>query len=171
MQALYLSCLLAISLTSSGMSAEALQVVKEPTGKAVQRAIDTCAAQGGGAVYLPPGRYVSGPLWLKDNVELRLEAGATVTLSHDKKDWPTRAPALVNAQGARHIAITGRGTFDGDAQWEYAPVRGQDPEIAEEQENARRAGVEMRTTVGARGLRDMPRSASTQGENWSSVGL
>jgi len=36
------------------------------------------------------------------------------------------------------------GTFDGNAQGEYAPVRGQDPEIVEEQENARRAGVEMK---------------------------
>jgi hypothetical protein len=118
--------------------------VKEPTGKAVQLAIDACAAKGGGAAYLPPGRYVSGPLWLKDNVELRLEAGATVVLSPDKGDWPAGARALVNARGAKHIAITGRGTFDGNAQWEYAPVRGQDPEIAQEQENARRAGVEMK---------------------------
>src|SRR5512138_1757037 len=116
-------------------------VVKEPTGKAVQAALDACAAQGGGVAYLPPGRYVSGPLWLKDNVELRLEAGATVVMSPDKKDWPAGAPALVNAQGAKHIAITGRGTFDGNAQWEYRPVRGADPEIAWEQKNAQRAGV------------------------------
>lgn len=119
-------------------------MVSEPTGKAVQSAIDACAAQGGGVAYLPPGRYVTGPLWLKDNVELRLEAGATVVLSPDRKDWPAGVRALVNAKGAKHIAITGRGAFDGNAQWEYAPVRGQDPEIAEEQEIARRAGVEMK---------------------------
>jgi hypothetical protein len=65
-------------------------------------------------------------------------------LSPDKADWPAGARALVNSKGAKHIAITGRGTFDGNAQWEYAPARGQDPEIAEEQENARRAGVEMK---------------------------
>jgi len=126
------------------VSAEVVHVVKEPTGKAVQVAIDACAAQGGGVVCLPPGRYVSGPLWLKDNIELRLEAGATVVLSHERKDWPSGVRALVNAKGATNVAITGRGTFDGDAQWEYAPVRGQDPEIIEEQENARRAGVEMK---------------------------
>ncbi len=126
------------------LGAEAIEVVSEPTGKAVQSAIDACAAKGGGIACLPPGRYLTGPLWLKDNVELRLEAGATVILSPDKKDWPAGVRALVNAKGVKHIAITGRGTFDGNAQWEYAPVRGQDPEISEEQEIARRAGVEIK---------------------------
>jgi hypothetical protein len=87
---------------------------------------------------------VSGPIWLKDGVELRLEAGAVVRMSHDKADWPSGARALVNAKGVRNVAVTGRGTFDGAAQWVYAPVRGPDVEIAEEQENARRAGVEMK---------------------------
>ncbi|MBI5383565.1 MAG: right-handed parallel beta-helix repeat-containing protein [Verrucomicrobia bacterium] len=135
---------LGVCAALSAVSAEVAHVVNEPTGKAVQLAIDACATQGGGVVRLPPGRYVSGPLWLKDNVELRLEAGATVVLSHDRKDWPAGVRALVNAKGATNIAITGRGTFDGDAQWEYAPARGQDPEIVEEQDIARRAGVEMK---------------------------
>jgi len=137
-------CLFTLPLVVPANAGDGIQVVKEPTGNVVQGAIDACAAQGGGVAYLPPGRYVSGPLWLKDNVELRLEAGTTVVLSPDKEDWPTGAPALVNAKGAKHIAITGRGTFDGNAQWEYGPVRGADPEIAWEQENAQRAGVEMK---------------------------
>lgn len=126
------------------VSPETIHWVKAPTGQAVQAALDACATQGGGVAYLPPGRYVSGPLWLKDNVELRLEAGATLVLSTNKVDWPAGTRALINAKGAKHIAITGRGTFDGNAQWEYAPVRGQDPEIAREQEIARLAGVEMK---------------------------
>ena len=118
----------------------AVHEVKEPTGKAVQLAIDACTAEGGGVAYLPPGRYVSGPLWLKDNVELRLAAGATLVLSTNRADWPSGVRALVNAKGVQHIAVTGRGVIDGQAQWEYAPVRGNDPEIAEEQDIARRAG-------------------------------
>lgn len=136
--------LLALGLALPTASAEVVHVVKEPTGKAVQLAIDTCATQGGGVVSLPPGRYPSGPLWLKDNVELRLEAGATLIMSHERKDWPAEARALVNAKGATNIAVTGRGLMDGDARWDYVPVRGQDPEISEEQEIARRAGVEMK---------------------------
>jgi len=122
----------------------AIHQVEQPTGKAVQSAIDACAAAGGGVVSLPPGRYVSGPLWMKDNVELRLEAGATVVMSSNRVDWPSGVRALVNARGVKRIAITGHGTFDGDAQWEYVPARGQDPEIIEEQEIARQAGVEMK---------------------------
>ena len=136
--------LLSTCLAFPAMSAEVTEQVKEPTGKAVQLAIDAVAARGGGVVYLPSGWYVSGPLWLKDNIELRVEAGATVTPSTNRADWPAGVRALINAKGAKHIAITGRGTFDGNAQWEYAPVRGQDPEISEEQEIARRAGVEMK---------------------------
>jgi hypothetical protein len=131
-------------LILASVSAQTMKEVQSPTGKAVQLAIDDCASKGGGVVYLPPGRYVSGPLWLKDQVELRLEAGATVVMSQDKADWPPSARALVNAKGVKHIAVTGHGTFDGNAEWEYAPVRGQDPEIAAEQETARLAGVEMK---------------------------
>ena len=73
--------------------------------------------------YVPPGQYATGPLWLKDNVELRLEAGATISLSQNPADWPAGVPALVNANGAKNIAITGRGTIDGKAQYEYVPMR------------------------------------------------
>jgi hypothetical protein len=136
--------LVSVGLALATAFASPLHEVQGFSGQAVQSAIDTCAAQGGGVAYLPPGSYVSGPLWLKDNVELRLEAGATLVLSHDRADWPAGVRALLNAKGAKHIAITGRGTIEGNAQWEYAPVRGQDPEIAQEQEIARLAGVEMK---------------------------
>lgn len=138
------SAWLGLALAIPTLSLAEIHRVNELTGKALQSAIDACAAEGGGVAYLPPGRYVTGPLWLKDNVELRLEAGATVVMSPDRADWPSGARALVNARGVKHIAITGRGTFDGNAQWEYVPARGQDPEIVEEQALARQAGVEMK---------------------------
>ena len=115
-----------------------------PGAAGIQAAIDDCAARGGGVAYVPPGRHVVGPIWMKDHVELRLEAGAVVQMSHRAADWPEGAPALVNALGARQIAITGRGTFDGAGRWAYEPVKRIDPEITVEQETARRAGVEMK---------------------------
>jgi hypothetical protein len=118
--------------------------VAGPGAAGIQAAIDRCAAQGGGVAYVPPGEHISGPFWMKDNVELRLEAGAVVRMSHDASDWPKGTRALVNSKGARNIAITGRGTFDGAARWAYEPVKRADVEIAEEQESARRAGVEMK---------------------------
>ena len=135
---------LLLLLFASALFAQSRCVVEKPTTQGIQAAIDACSAKGGGIADVPPGQYTTGPLWLKDNVELRLEAGATLSLSQDRADWPVGSPALVNSRGAKNIAITGRGTIDGNAQYEYAPMRGVDPEIKEEIENARRAGVEMK---------------------------
>ena len=45
---------------------------------AINAAIDTCAAAGGGTVYFPPGTYLSGSIRLKSNIELNLDANATI---------------------------------------------------------------------------------------------
>jgi polygalacturonase len=102
---------------ASTLAAQSWCVVEKPTTQGVQAAIDLCSSKGGGVAYVPPGQYTTGPLWLKDNVELRLEAGATISLSQNPADWPAGVPALVNSSGARNIAITGRGTIDGKAQY------------------------------------------------------
>lgn len=119
-------------------------VVSQPVTQGIQAAIDACSAKGGGIADLPPGTYTTGPLWLKDNVELHLEMGATILLSQNAADWPKGSIALINSRGAKNIAITGPGTIDGNAQYEYAPMRGIDEEIASEIENARKSGVEMK---------------------------
>ena len=43
---------------------------------AIQQAVDAAAAAGGGRVIVPAGRFLSGSVLLKDNVELHLESGA-----------------------------------------------------------------------------------------------
>lgn len=135
---------LMLPLFAAPLVAQPWCVVEKPTTQGIQAAIDLCSARGGGVAYVPPGLYTTGPLWLKDNVELRLEAGATIALSQNPAEWPAGVPALVNSKGARNIAITGRGTIDGKAQYEYAPVRSLDTEIEAEMENARKAGVELK---------------------------
>lgn len=125
-------------------SAQPWCTTEKNTGQAIQAAIDACAAKGGGVAYVPPGLYTTGPLWLKDNVELRLEGGAIIALSQNPADWPAGVPAILNSQGAQNIALTGRGTIDGKAQYEYVEMRGVDPEIRTEIEIARKAGVEMK---------------------------
>ena len=45
---------------------------------AINQAIDSCVAQGGGRVVVPSGRYLCGSIRLKSHVELHLEAGATI---------------------------------------------------------------------------------------------
>lgn len=135
----------ALLLFTSPLVGQAAWCVAEKTStEAIQAAIDKCSAQGGGVAYLPPGEYVTGPIWLKSNVELRLEAGATLALSQNRSDWPAGVPALINALSAQNIALTGRGTIDGRAQYEYTDARGRDVEILAEMEIARKAGLELK---------------------------
>ena len=46
-----------------------------PQTTAIQAAIDEAANQGGGQVLIPPGNWFTGTLWLKDHINLHLEAG------------------------------------------------------------------------------------------------
>ena len=110
----------------------------------VRSAIDACTAAGGGKVYVPPGDYTVGTLQLKDNVNLNLEAGATLCLSQDPADFIQGSHTMIFAQDAKNIAVTGRGILDGLAKYEFVEMRGIDPEIANEIEIARKAGVDMR---------------------------
>src|SRR5262249_32268450 len=45
---------------------------------AINKAIEACAAAGGGTVYLPPGTYLSGSIRLKSNLHLLIDMGATI---------------------------------------------------------------------------------------------
>jgi polygalacturonase len=95
---------------------------------AVNKAIEACAVEGGGCVVFPPGKYLSGTVWLKSGVELHFDAGATLVGSPDLKDyehftppatmveskWPLWHRALILAEGARNIGISGKGTIDGN---------------------------------------------------------
>ena len=56
--------------------------------KAIQAAIDACAAQGGGTVVVPAGGYVTGSLFLRSQITLYLDAGATLLGSEDPADYP-----------------------------------------------------------------------------------
>ncbi len=104
---------------------------------AIQRAIDAASAAGGGRVVLPKGRFLSGTLFLKSGVELRIESGATLLGSANRDDYrKVRWHALILADGQKEIAITGGGTVDGQGQalaadvvrrWragEYGPTSG-----------------------------------------------
>ena len=55
---------------------------------AIQKAIDTAAAAGGGTVFVPTGRYHTGALNLKDNITLLFDAGAELFASTDRADYP-----------------------------------------------------------------------------------
>lgn len=93
--------------------------------EAVQRAIDTCGKAGGGTVLVPAGAYKIGSIFLRSNVTLHLENGATLYGSTDIKDYTpvrtdyvslrTHTPTiqLIYADNESNVAITGEGTVDG----------------------------------------------------------
>jgi hypothetical protein len=90
---------------------------------AIQKAIETCAKAGGGMVYLPPGEYTSGTLFLRSHVRFHIEAGATLFASQDPKDFngePVASKAaLLFGEDLENVSIEGRGTVNGQAEYEW----------------------------------------------------
>jgi len=100
--------------------------------EAIQRAVDRCAEAGGGTVLIPPGRWLTGTVYLANHVTIRLENGCTVLGTTDKSQYgPPRQLlgavgeqystwAIFAGKGLEHIAICGRGTIDGQgANFKY----------------------------------------------------
>jgi polygalacturonase len=92
--------------------------------KAIQTLIDKCSAEGGGKVIIDKGTVVSGMITLKNNVNLKIAEGATLMNTGSKDDYPyvpvdflsyyPERRAMVYAQNQTNIAVTGKGTIDGN---------------------------------------------------------
>ena len=94
---------------------------------AIQKAIDCCAADGGGMVIIPAGKFLSGTICLKSNVELHLESGAELISSLDPADMPDlmggfeddnrdtgwEGGCFLLARHAENVTISGAGRIDG----------------------------------------------------------
>jgi len=98
---------------------------------AIQKAIDACSSSGGGSVTFKPGKYVTGALFLKSNVNLRINSEVTLLGSQDDADYPSiftrvagiemKWPAgLINVNDQKNVKISGGGTIDGQGRkwWE-----------------------------------------------------
>ncbi len=92
--------------------------------KAIQGTIDLCAAAGGGVVVVPKGVFVSGALYFKPGVNLRVEKDAVLKSTTVMADFPpiyTRwegierywTSAFLNFIGLKNVEVTGEGTIDG----------------------------------------------------------
>ncbi len=94
---------------------------------ALARAIDACAAAGGGHVVVPAGEFFTGPIHLKSGVDLHLERGAVLKFKTNPAAYLpvvfTRFEGtecynlspLIYALGQSNVAVTGEGTLDGQA--------------------------------------------------------
>ena len=160
---IFLAVLLALS-----MQAKDVDLVKDYRARAdgktkvtvkLQRAIDDVSRSGGGRITLRGGVFLTGPIQIKDGVELHIAEGATLLASPKLSDYKDpalkhvdrealprhRSSALIWADEARNISITGGGTIDGNGTyhikkktdpawtgWEYeriAPARESLPRV------------------------------------------
>jgi polygalacturonase len=94
---------------------------------AFARAIAAIAEAGGGHVVVPAGRWLTGPIHLRSNIDLHLAEGAVVVFSDVFEDY--LPPVLVRVGGiecfnyspliyardCENVAITGPGRLDGNA--------------------------------------------------------
>lgn len=83
----------------------------------IQHAIDFVSQEGGGRIVFPQGTYLCGSIYMKNGVELHLKKGAVLLGSTNVFDYVrdsvTRWHSFIHAVGVEHIAITGKGTIDG----------------------------------------------------------
>ncbi|MFK7948996.1 MAG: glycoside hydrolase family 28 protein [Saprospiraceae bacterium] len=94
---------------------------------AFAKAIKACNEAGGGKVVVPKGTFYTGAIHLLDNVNLHVEEGAEIRFSTNPKDFLPivhtsfegtelmNYSPLIYAFGKKNIAVTGKGTLNGQA--------------------------------------------------------
>lgn len=108
---------------------------KNLDSKNIQIAIDECAKNGGGTVFIPAGTYLCGTMHFKSHVHIMLEKGALILGSTNVLDFDPLEEnpsndiyqdrshsyfhhSLFHADDVCDIALTGYGTIDMQSVWE-----------------------------------------------------
>ncbi len=100
---------------------------------ALQKAIDFCAASGIN-VELPPGTYLSAPLYLRTGLVLQIDKGATLDASQTLSDYTippgvtlhTKVLAFLNGYKISNVTIEGGGVINGEGAVWWATGRAAD---------------------------------------------
>ena len=101
---------------------------------AIRKAIEAASKVGGGTVYFPAGKYLTGPIHLKSNITIFIDAGAELHFSDNFDHYLPMVPSrwegtdvtnfspLFYAYKADNIAIRGRGIIDGHGRkwWNFS---------------------------------------------------
>src|SRR5690625_2276486 len=101
------------------------------SSKAIEAAFEAAEKAGGGTVYVPAGTYLSGPIKLRSNTNLHLDAGSVIKFSNDVADYPvlrqrwegaetTVYAPLLYGEELENVSVTGYGLLDGQGEfwWE-----------------------------------------------------
>ena len=126
--------------------------------EAFHAGIAACTKAGGGRVVIPRGEFLTGAIELKNNVNLHVSEGATLRFTRDISKYPlvfTRWEGtecmnyspFIYAFEQENLAITGKGTIDGNADhehlWNWRSTRA--PGSGKDQPSDREKLVEMAT--------------------------
>lgn len=101
--------------------------------QAIQKAIESCAQQGGGTVRIPEGIWLTGPIHLRSFIALALDENAELRFSQNFSDYlPVvfsryegmelfNYSPLIYAKDCSDIAITGQGALNGQGSlwWDW----------------------------------------------------
>ncbi|MBC7723044.1 MAG: glycoside hydrolase family 28 protein [Pedobacter sp.] len=95
---------------------------------AIVKAIDAASKVGGGTIYFPAGKYLTGSIHLKSNITILIDAGAELHFSNNFDDYLPMVESryegvdvfsfspLFYAYKVENIAIKGRGIINGHGQ-------------------------------------------------------
>jgi polygalacturonase len=98
----------------------------------IRKAIEKLSSEGGGTLFFPAGTYLTGPIVMKSNITLDIEAGATIRFSDDFSEYTPFVEMryegvvmksfcpMIYAYEQENITIKGEGTIDGNGEkWWY----------------------------------------------------
>lgn len=98
-----------------------------------EKAIAALADKGGGRLVVSPGLWLTGPIRLRSNIHLFLEAGALIQFSGDHTHYPlvvldvkgekeVASISPISGENLENVAITGEGILDGGGN-AWRPVK------------------------------------------------
>lgn len=103
-----------------------------PNTTIIREAINKLSLNGGGTLHFPTGIYLTGPIVLKSNITIDLEAGATIKFSDNFSEYTPFVDMryegvvmksfcpMIYAYEQENITIKGEGTIDGNGKkWWY----------------------------------------------------
>lgn len=99
----------------------------------INSSIEKLSAKGGGTIYFPAGTFLTGPIIMKSNITLNLDAGAVIKFTDDFDDYLPMVPSRwedvrvmnfksqIYAFQCENISITGRGHLEGQGKkwWDF----------------------------------------------------
>ncbi len=95
--------------------------------EAIQKAVNACGKAGGGTVTVPPGIYLTGPVFLRSHVNFHVSSGATLLAHQNIEKYPVIEgrwegierkiyASLITGMDLENVSITGRGTLNGQGK-------------------------------------------------------